>query len=213
MRAKLLEAWEALQLESRVGKAGVLDLYLNLIPFGHNVEGFGAAARVYFGAPLDRLSRAQLMVLCVIPRAPARYDPATAPEAVRAAALKRLAKASATTPRKPPWPSTRRLRRCYAGQARRGPGPSEAPLLPGPSAGISGAFSRAWTSRQPFRSAIEAPLQSFLEDLLSRTVEEAKAKRVSNAAALFVRPSDMRISRLGRLGGLSTQMVRGRLTG
>ncbi|PKL23267.1 MAG: peptidoglycan glycosyltransferase [Spirochaetae bacterium HGW-Spirochaetae-3] len=190
MGAKIAEAWEALQLESRVGKSGILDLYLNLIPFGRNVEGFGAAARVYFGASLDRLTRAQLMVLCVIPRAPARYDPAESPEAARDATL-RLAAAMGDDPARAAEATDEALSSALDG-SRGGVWPFRAPHYlaylrsSGALDGIDG--------KEPFRTAIEPALQSWLEDLAARTVDEARAKRVTNAAALFVRPSDMRVA-------------------
>lgn len=190
MRAKLSEAWEALQLESRIGKTGVFDLYLNLIPFGHNVEGFGAAARVYFGVPLARLTRAQLMVLCVIPRAPARYDPTESPEVARAAAL-RLAKASGDNPTQAAVAIDEALATVLNGK-RGGLWPFRAPHYLA-HLQASGAFA-GMDGKTPFRSAIEPALQSWLENLLARTVDEARAKRVTNASALFVRPSDMRIA-------------------
>jgi len=190
LRAKLAEAWEALQLESRVGKSGVLELYINLIPFGHNVEGFGAAARVYFGAPLDRLTRAQLLTLCVIPRAPVRYDPFSSPEPVRAAAL-RLAAAGGDDPAIAAAAIDEALESALDG-GRGGLWPFRAPHYLA-YLRSSGALDDM-NGKEPFRTAIEPALQSWLENLLARTVDEARAKRVSNAAALFVRPSDMRVA-------------------
>jgi penicillin-binding protein 1C len=190
MRSKLAEAWEALQLESRVGKPGVLELYLNLIPFGHNVEGFGAAARVYFGVPLDHLTRAQMVVLCVIPRAPVRYDPYRSPEPVRAAAL-RLATVTGDDPAIAAVATDEALGAALDG-GRGGVWPFRAPhyLAYLQSCGALDGMD----GTEPFRSSIEPALQSWLENLLARTVDEARAKRVSNAAALFARPSDMRIA-------------------
>ena len=39
----------ALWLEARYGKRELLEAYLNLAPVGGNIEGVGAASRVYFG--------------------------------------------------------------------------------------------------------------------------------------------------------------------
>ncbi|MCK5250487.1 MAG: transglycosylase domain-containing protein [Spirochaetaceae bacterium] len=78
MKAK--EAWEALQIESRFTKREILELYINLVPFGRNVEGYPAAARLYFGRDLPELNPVEFCVLTVIPRAPGRFDPILFPE-------------------------------------------------------------------------------------------------------------------------------------
>lgn len=190
--AKLAEAWEALQLESRLGKAGVLDLYLNLLPFGRNVEGFPAAARAYYGKDLSLLTDAQLMALCVIPRSPSAYDPHDHPKAVMEA-VRRLALLAGYD---------KELASRLAGEAvdgaldaeRRDMWPFRAPHYVAwlQSSGTLDREPRA--SRTPIVTGIEPDLQAYLEGLLADTVAEARDKRVSNAAALFVRPADMRIA-------------------
>jgi len=80
LTGKAQEALTAIRLEARMGKREILGLYLNHLPFGYNTRGLGAAAVRYFDRPLGELSRAELLVLATIPRAPVRYDPFDAPE-------------------------------------------------------------------------------------------------------------------------------------
>src|SRR4051794_39391755 len=47
--AKLRQITRAWQIERAVGKAGALDRYLMLAPFGGNLEGVRAASLAYFG--------------------------------------------------------------------------------------------------------------------------------------------------------------------
>ena len=83
---KIREIWEALQIESRYSKREILELYINLLPFGRNIEGYPTAARLYFGRNLNELSPGEICILTVIPRAPRRFDPFLEPEAnIRAA--------------------------------------------------------------------------------------------------------------------------------
>ncbi len=72
---KLGEIWEALQIESRYSKKQIMELYINLVPFGRNTEGFAAASQLYFGKDLDSLTLSQICMLTVIPRAPSRFNP------------------------------------------------------------------------------------------------------------------------------------------
>ena len=50
---KLLEILRATQLEAHYSKAEILQLYLNLVPYGGNIEGVKSAALLYFQQPPD----------------------------------------------------------------------------------------------------------------------------------------------------------------
>jgi len=83
---KLGEMWSALRIESRLTKERILAEYLDAVPFGRNTLGVGAAAWTYFGLDLARLSRAQLLLLAIIPRNPTIYDPFDHPRRLLGAA-------------------------------------------------------------------------------------------------------------------------------
>ncbi|MEP6546844.1 MAG: penicillin-binding protein 1C [Gammaproteobacteria bacterium] len=72
---KLRQITLALWLEMRYSKHDILEAYLNLAPYGRNVEGVGAASLIYFGSPVARLSVPQLMTLAVIPQNPRERRP------------------------------------------------------------------------------------------------------------------------------------------
>ena len=67
---KLLEMLRAVQLEAHFSKAEILQLYLNLIPYGSNIEGVKSAALLYFQQPPNYLSLAQTVTLAIIPNRP-----------------------------------------------------------------------------------------------------------------------------------------------
>ncbi len=67
---KLRQAAIAVWLELRYSKRDLLEAYLNLAPFGGNIQGVGAASRIYFGKPPDRVSLAEALTLAVIPQSP-----------------------------------------------------------------------------------------------------------------------------------------------
>jgi penicillin-binding protein 1C len=67
---KLRQAGIAVWLELRYSKRDLLEAYLNLAPFGGNIQGVGAASRIYFGKPPDRVSLAEALTLAVIPQSP-----------------------------------------------------------------------------------------------------------------------------------------------
>ena len=67
---KLLEMARATQLEAHLSKDEILQLYLNLVPYGGNVEGVKSAALLYFQQTPDYLSLAQTVTLAIIPNRP-----------------------------------------------------------------------------------------------------------------------------------------------
>lgn len=67
---KLIEMFRAFQLELHCSKTEILQLYLNLLPYGGNIEGVKAASFLYFGQPPQALSPAQIVTLVVIPNNP-----------------------------------------------------------------------------------------------------------------------------------------------
>jgi penicillin-binding protein 1C len=68
---KLRQIAVAIWLEARYSKRELLEAYLNFAPFGSNVEGVGAAARIYFGKPPSRINLGEALTLAVIPQRPA----------------------------------------------------------------------------------------------------------------------------------------------
>ncbi|WP_216690086.1 transglycosylase domain-containing protein [Hymenobacter siberiensis] len=67
---KLLKMLRATQLEAHYSKAEILQLYLNLVPYGGNIEDVKSAALLYFQQPPDYLSLAQTVTLAIIPNQP-----------------------------------------------------------------------------------------------------------------------------------------------
>lgn len=68
--SKLLELFRALQLEWNFSKKEILQLYLNLVPYGGNIEGVKSAAFIYFGKSPAQLSLAEVTTLTIIPNRP-----------------------------------------------------------------------------------------------------------------------------------------------
>ena len=72
---KLRQIFRAIELERFYTKDQILEAYLNLAPYGGNVEGVGAASFVYFHEPPNRLSVSQALTLAVIPQSPRLRNP------------------------------------------------------------------------------------------------------------------------------------------
>ena len=69
---KLTQMWRAIEIERHFSKPQILEAYLNLAPYGGNIEGIETASEIYFGKPASNLTLPEAAALCVIPQSPAR---------------------------------------------------------------------------------------------------------------------------------------------
>ncbi len=72
---KVKQIIRALQLEVHYSKNQILEAYLNLAPYGNNIEGAGAASLIYFGKPVQSLAVPEALTLAVIPQNPIQRTP------------------------------------------------------------------------------------------------------------------------------------------
>ena len=72
---KLTEACLALKLADRMSKREILDQYLNVVYYGNQAYGVGAAAQTYFSRRASQLTVAQAAMIAGLPQAPTLYDP------------------------------------------------------------------------------------------------------------------------------------------
>lgn len=101
LERKLKEVLLALQIERRLSKAQILELYMNQIYLGQRAYGFAAAAQVYFGKPLSALSIAESAMLAGLPQNPSYANPVTnfaRARARQALVLARMEKIGLITP-------------------------------------------------------------------------------------------------------------------
>lgn len=82
---KINEILLALKIEQELSKNEILELYLNKIYFGKRAYGIAAAAEVYYGTTIDKLTLAQMATIAGLPQAPSAINPINSTEA----ALKR----------------------------------------------------------------------------------------------------------------------------
>ncbi len=69
---KLRQIVRAFELERHYSKSQILEAYLNLAPYGRNIEGIGAASQIYFAKAPAHLTRPESISLSVIPQSPTK---------------------------------------------------------------------------------------------------------------------------------------------
>ena len=71
---KLQEMMLAIQLEKNFSKDEILQRYLNEVCYGANTYGVKAAAKMYFGKPVQKLTIGEAALLAGLPQRPADYE-------------------------------------------------------------------------------------------------------------------------------------------
>ena len=75
VQRKLLEIFQALDLEKKYSKEEIIEWYLNVVYFGEGSYGVQAAAQTYFGKDAADLDLAECAAIAGITNLPTYYDP------------------------------------------------------------------------------------------------------------------------------------------
>lgn len=199
---KLRQIWTALLLERHYSKQEILEAYFNLAPYGGNIEGIEAAARIYFNKPASRLTVMESHALAVVPQNPVQRHPLHGKDF--AAARARLERLLAEDEDGPAGPAPPPLRVRSPGQL-----PFLAPHVCAELLADSGAPA----PRGVMATGIEPDLQRLLEEHLSALTARGRAYGIRNAAAMLVRTSDMRVCALAGSAGFHDASIDGQVDG
>jgi penicillin-binding protein 1C len=172
-RGKLRQIIRALQIERRLSKAQILDLYLRLAPFGGNIEGVRAASLTYFSKEPRRLSLGEAALLVALPQSPESRRPDRHPAAARRARSRVLQRAVAAGI----------ISSAEARRARAEPVPTARHAFPMLAAHLTSDQVASHPQRKLHRLTIDGKLQRELERLAARHAA-AIGKRISTAVMI-----------------------------
>ncbi len=184
---KLEQILRALQLERHYSKEQILEAYLNRVPYGRNIEGAGAASRVYFDKPAAALTLPEALSLAVIPQNPGMRNP------TRDAGRTRLAAARSVLFRN--WLETNpgdRARQSQMDLALEFRAPEALPFA-APHLVTRLEKSLAHTHQGAVRSTVRHALQRLLEEHITRYVQRRQPSGIDNAVALLVNYRSMEV--------------------
>ena len=159
--AKLIEMIRAHQIEARLSKREILELYLTLAPYGGNLEGIRAASWSWFGHEPDRLSDDEIALLIALPQSPEMRRPDRRPEGARVGRAEIAAK----------------LQRHGVFDARRADEVRRASLPVSRTAFPARAWHAAEAARKragagDVRTSLDGPLQAEVERITARRAGE-----------------------------------------
>ncbi len=173
---KLTQMFRAIQIERHYSKQQILEAYLNLAPYGGNIEGVEAASEIYFGKPASKLTLPEAAALSVIPQNPARRELRVGSEnAALTDAQNRLLTALGANP------DTREFR--ALSEARH---PFLAPHF-------TGQVLRSAAGRRDIETTLDLDLQRIVEGRISSYIDTRRSLGVNNAAAMLVDTRGMQV--------------------
>jgi len=171
---KLRELFRAEQLELKYSKDEILERYLNLIPYGGNIQGVKAAAFFYFGKNPDHLSLAEITTLSIIPNRPSLLVIGKANERIRLARndwLNRFAKQKLFTSKEIQDALQEPL------NASRHEAPAWIPQL---------SLKLKRSGEDIIRTHIDMNKQFKIEKLVADDVQASRLKNIQNAAVVVI---------------------------
>ncbi|HZC56470.1 MAG TPA: penicillin-binding protein 1C [Xanthobacteraceae bacterium] len=174
LAGKLKQMVRAIEMERALSKDQILTLYLDLAPYGGNIEGIRAASLVYLGKEPRWLTLAEAALLVALPQSPEPRRPDRAPDLARAARDRVLDRFAATG----------KVPADEIALAKSEPVPTARHAMPMLAPHASDQAVAQDPSRREFRLTIDAAIQNNLEQLArerERTLTASLGPNVSLA--------------------------------
>jgi penicillin-binding protein 1C len=200
LRQILLAFW----LETRYSKRDILEAYLNVAPFGGNIEGVGAASRIYFGKPPAEVTLGEALTLAVIPQSPSARGGSSASDAALLKARQQLGEA---------WlrahgdndGDRRQAALAIVARARF--------ALPRLAPHFTDALLRSDSRTGRIYTTLDAVTQHTAERQVERYISEFGDRGIRNAAVLVADPRDMSVKAWIGSADFSNQEISGQVNG
>ncbi|HJD98141.1 penicillin-binding protein 1C [Mailhella massiliensis] len=205
---KLVQMARALQYEYHYGKDEILEAYFNLAPYGGNVEGIGAAARMYFHTRPGDLSREQALALAVVPQNPVRRSPLGGPDFD--AARRRMHRLAMEGQDGSGREKRMSLSLAGAQASLRVYGPSGLPFA---APHLTSELLPLSRGGEPVRTFVDRGAQNILERALSGFAARGRRYGLHNAAALLIHWPSMEVRALAGSADFFHAAISGQVDG
>ncbi len=188
---KLRQIFASFWLELLYSKREILEAYLNLVPYGLNIEGANAASLIYFHKEAGKLTLPEALTLSVIPQNPVRRIAARDGDLSQNAELNQARQHLFAA-----WVGKHPRDRDQSSFVRLAPvlyEPSEMPFL-------ASHFADAVLQIDPFDARLDTTLDLSLQKLVERHargfVESRRHVGINNTAVLLVDHRSMEVKAL-----------------
>jgi penicillin-binding protein 1C len=200
---KLQQIVRAVQLEMCYSKREILEAHINLMPYGGNIQGVGAASLIYFDKPAARLDIAESLALVLIPQSPARRAPSGREgEELRSARQRLFARWVEEHPRAAD--SSQHVAMALQFGSMR-----ELPF----SAPHFTNYVLQKAEDHSIRTTLDSRLQSLIERVLANYIRERSSTGVHNASAMLVDYRDMSVRAMIGSADFNSAAIDGQVNG
>ncbi len=173
---KLIELFRAVQLEYQFSKNEILEMYINLLPYGGNIEGVGSATYIYFGKSPQDLSLSECVTLSIIPNKPSSLNIKKNQAAIQEAKNKWIRKLS-------PFLN---LSKSIIDDALLEPMSIQYYPMPKTAPQFCNRLLASNTELSKYYSTISYPYQVQVQLLLNQYVEKLKEKNINNGSLMVI---------------------------
>lgn len=200
---KISEILQAIQLEIFYSKDEILQMYLNLVPYGSNIEGIKSASYLYFQKSPDRLSLAEVTTLAIIPNRPT--------------SLRLGTKNPLIVEERNKWLKRFQQAKVFDNQlikdALREPltvfrhdAPKDAPHL-------SLRLKKQFADEAIIHSSVSKATQTKVEQMVANYVNRTRAMNINNAAVLVINNETMQVEAYVGSAGFNDKLDGGQVDG
>lgn len=206
---KVMQLVRAVQLEWCYSKDEILEAYLNLVPYGLNIEGVGAASLIYFQKTPDKLTIAEALSLAVIPQSPTGRSPRLKGELVRfePSLLKERQRLVEKWKEEHALESDKESELALPLTISL---PSELPFL---APHFVDDILAQYPSRDEITTTLDTRVQRLLERQVNSFVEQKRHLGIENAAALLLDSRDMEIRAVVGSANFFDNKIQGQVNG
>lgn len=209
---KLRQMLLALRLEHRYSKKEILEAYFCLAPYGGNVEGIAAAARIYFRRPPARLTLEESLALTPVPQNPVRRQPLSGSDFATARSRMRglWHAAHADKTGRPGMADSMPPLRIFGPAALPFEAPHVSAALLAEAAALQGPLL---TPPSALRTTLDLGLQKLVEGRLAAFAARGRVYGLNNAAALLLHWPSMEIRALAGSARFHDAAIAGQVDG
>ncbi|AFK03193.1 penicillin-binding protein 1C [Emticicia oligotrophica DSM 17448] len=200
---KITEILRAIQLEIFYSKDEILQMYLNLVPYGSNIEGIKSASYLYFQKSPDRLSLAEVTTLAIIPNRPTSLRLGTRNPLITEERNKWLKR----------FEREKVFDSILINDAIREPlnafrheAPKEAPHL-------SIRLQKNFPTEAIIKASVSKAIQTKVEQMVANYVNRTRAMNINNAAVLVLNNETMQIEAYVGSAGFGDKIDAGQVDG
>lgn len=207
LTGKIVQILRALQLSRHYSKDEIFEAYLNLAPYGRNIEGIEAASLIYFDKPAKDLNLPEALTLCVIPQNPVKRNPTT----TKGFAALKIARDLLFQRWQSRHPESARMQSFFDLPLQVRP-PEKLPFR---APHLINELDRQLSMNQRGRieTTIDSDLQRLVEQRLANYVDRRKKYGITNAAAAILDYRTMEVSALVGSADFWNSSIEGQVNG